>query len=65
MNATVGDRIVVRGNRVGEPDRYGVITAVRNPDGSPPYAVKWDDGREALVFPSADATIKPPSEQRS
>lgn len=59
MKAHVGDRLVVHGHRVGEPDRDAEILEVRGSDGTPPYRVRWsDDGHEALVFPGSDAYIQ-------
>lgn len=59
MRAAVGDELVATSHHVGEPARHGVITAVRGAAGAPPYVVRWDDGREAMFFPSADATVVP------
>jgi Domain of unknown function (DUF1918) len=62
MKAQVGDRLVVEGVRLGVPRRVGVIIAVRNPDGTPPYDVRWlDSGRESVVFPGAEARVEPSS----
>jgi len=59
MRAAVGDRILVRGNKVGEHDRGGEILAVEGEDGAPPYKVRWeDDGHEGLFFPGADAVVE-------
>jgi hypothetical protein len=58
MHAAVGDRIVVHGHRVGEPDRDGEILEVRGQEGSPPFVVRWaDDGHESLLFPGSDVSI--------
>jgi Domain of unknown function (DUF1918) len=60
MMAQVGDRLVVEGVHVGDARRVGVITAVRHPDGTPPYEVRWlDSGHEALVFPGPEAHVEP------
>ena len=59
MRATVGDVLHVHARTIGRPDRTGEIVEVRGPDGSPPYLVRFGDGREALIFPGADATIQP------
>ena len=60
MIAKVGDRLVVEGNHVGDRRRVGVIIAVRHPDGTPPYQVRWaDSGQEALVFPGPEAHVVP------
>ncbi|TDD24040.1 DUF1918 domain-containing protein [Nonomuraea diastatica] len=57
MKATVGDRLLVHGNIVGERDRIGVIVEVQGPDGGPPYMVRFDDGHTGLVFPGPDAVV--------
>lgn len=59
MQAVVGDRIVVKGHRVGEPDRDGRVLEVRGHDGEPPYVVRWEsDGHEGLFFPGADVVVE-------
>ncbi len=59
MKAAVGDRITVRGHRVGEPNRDAQVIEVRGDDGEPPYVVRWDeDGHETLFFPGTDAFVK-------
>jgi hypothetical protein len=60
MNAKVGDRIVVRGHRAGQPDRRCIILEVRGESGQPPYLVQWNDGEhEELYFPGSDASVVP------
>jgi hypothetical protein len=59
MQTKVGDRLVVRGHHVGQPDRDGEIIEVRGKDGGPPYVVRWDDtGHETLFFPGSDAVVE-------
>jgi hypothetical protein len=58
MRASVGDHVLVHGRHVGEHDRTGLITMVRGLRGEPPYVVRWDDGSEAVYFPSADCVIE-------
>jgi hypothetical protein len=44
---------------VGDATRVGVVTALRHPDGSPPYEVRWlDDGHEGLIFPGPEAHVE-------
>lgn len=58
MRAQTGDRIVVKGHHIGEPDRDCEILEVRGSEGGPPYRVRWDeDGHEGLYFPGSDATV--------
>lgn len=59
MQARVGDRIVIRGHRVGEPLRDCEVLEVRGPEGGPPFLVRWEDsGHETLFFPGSDATVE-------
>ena len=59
MQAKVGDRIVVKGHHIGEPDRDCRVVEVRGKDGAPPYVVQWgDDGHESLFFPGPDAAVE-------
>jgi len=56
--ARSGDLLVVKSNRVGAPERVGLILEVRGQHGEPPYLVRWEDGHEALIYPGTDATVK-------
>ena len=58
MQASIGDRIIIKGHHVGEPDRDGEILQVRGDQGAPPYLVRWEDGHEGLFFPGPDASIQ-------
>ena len=59
MRAKVGDRIVIHGHRVGEPNRDCEVLEVRGADGTPPFLVRWgDSGHEALFFPGIDASVQ-------
>lgn len=58
--AREGDRLVIRGHRIGEPLRDGEIIEVLGDDGAPPYVVRWaDDGRVTRVYPGLDAYVDP------
>jgi hypothetical protein len=57
--AVAGDRLVIKGHRLGERDRDAEIVEVLGPDGAPPYRVLWSDtGREGLLFPGTDAVVE-------
>jgi hypothetical protein len=58
MKANVGDRIVIKGHHIGDPDRDGVVLEVHGADGGPPFLVCWEDGHEALFFPGPDAVVQ-------
>lgn len=66
MKATVGDWLVMKGLTIDRPDRRGLITDIRNGDGSPPYTVHWlDDDHMATVFPGPDAIVVTADEQKA
>jgi len=59
MQAQVGDRLIIKGHRVGEHGMDAEILEVRGPDGGPPYLVRWEDtGHETLFFPGSDAVVQ-------
>jgi hypothetical protein len=56
--ASVGDRIIIKGHRVSEPDRDCEVLEVRGDAGAPPYVVRWgDSGHEGLFYPGPDAVV--------
>ncbi len=58
MRAVVGDRLHVHGRIVGDPEHAAEIIEIRGENGSPPYVVRYDDGRENIVVPGADAWVE-------
>jgi hypothetical protein len=59
MKAQVGDRVIVASVQTGAPARTGTIVALRHPDGTPPYVVRWnDDGHEGVYFPGLDGRVE-------
>jgi len=64
MRAVIGDRLHVRGRVVGTTGQTSEIIEIRGRDGAPPYLVRHDDGREALVFPGADASVEHPQSHK-
>jgi hypothetical protein len=58
MQASIGDRLVVRGHHIGDPDRAAVVLEVHGHHGAPPYRVRWSDGHESVFVPSSDATVE-------
>jgi hypothetical protein len=57
LRAKPGDRLVVRGHHLGEPERDAEVIEVLGKDGAPPYLVRWEDGHESEVFPGSDIFI--------
>ena len=57
QQVTAGDRLVVRGHHVGEPERDGEVVGVLGEDG--PYRVRWsDDGHVSTLYPGSDVYIE-------
>ena len=53
MEAHVGDTIIVKSTHQGEPERTGEVIGCHEPDGGPPYTVRWaPDGHTALFYPA-------------
>ena len=58
VGAKVGDWLVVRRRALDQPARIGQILEVSDPDGSPPFVVRWlDDERTSVVVPGNDAAV--------
>jgi uncharacterized protein DUF1918 len=53
MAASVGDRIVVESEKVGQQSRAGVVEQVLQEH--PTMRVRWDDGRTTILSPSSGA----------
>lgn len=53
MTTRVGDRIVVESEKVGQAAREGVILEVIEASYGIRYRVRWDDGHESTIRPSA------------
>ena len=56
MDARIGDRIIVESQKVGLPDREGEILEVIPASYGTRYRVRWDDGRETTIRPSAGSS---------
>ena len=62
MRAMVGDRLHFPGKVVGVPEHSAVVVEVRGDNGGPPYTVRYDDGRQTVVFPGPDSWVEHVSE---
>ena len=54
-----GEVVVIHGHAVGQPERKGEILEVLGEPGHEHYRVRWEDGRETLVYPSSDMSVRP------
>jgi hypothetical protein len=58
LSASAGDRLVIKGHRLGEPSRDAEVLEALGPGGTAPFRVRWSDsGREGVLFPGTDAVI--------
>lgn len=57
-HATPGDRLVIHGHHLGQPERDAKILDARGDNGGPPFVVRWSDtGRVGIVYPGSDASV--------
>lgn len=69
MKATVGDTIVVEAERVAQTARRGTIEEIMQEE-PPRFRVRWEDGRESILTPSAgsariEAKAKPKTKAKA
>lgn len=60
MQATIGDLLHMRSNTVGKRDKIAEIIQVLGAAGSPPYLIRFPDGRQSLVYPGPDCVVEHP-----
>jgi hypothetical protein len=53
IEGKAGDRLVVESERIGRPERRGVILEVLKGMGGANYRVRWSDGHESTYYPGA------------
>lgn len=59
LRAAPGERLVIKGHHVGEPERDAEILEVLGEDGGPPFVVRWQGGgRISRLYPSSDAYVE-------
>ena len=54
----VGDLVEVVGHSVGDAPRSGEIVEVLGEPAHPHFRVRWEDGRETVLFPGSDVQIR-------
>ena len=52
MIGRVGDRVIEESERVGHHGREGEVLEVLGEGGNLHYRIRWEDGRETVLFPS-------------
>jgi hypothetical protein len=53
-----GDLLVVKAHHLGEPERTAEILEVLGESSHRHYRVRWEDGRESILYPSSDVTLR-------
>jgi hypothetical protein len=67
MNATAdhirpvqpGDVVKTSGRHVGDAGRTGEIVSVLGEEDHLHYLVRWEDGRESILYPGEGTTVQP------
>lgn len=58
MRAKPGDRLVIKGHRVGDTERHGEILEVKKEHDQIRYLIRWSDGHEGWIYPGSDAVVE-------
>ena len=53
----IGDVLEVVGHRIGDHARFAEVVEVIGDAPDARYRVRWDDGRETIVYPSSDVAV--------
>ena len=53
-----GDLVEVVGHSVGDAPRSGEIVEVLGHPAHPHFRVRWEDGRETVLFPGSDVRVR-------
>ena len=54
-----GDVVRISGRHVGDAGRSGEVVAVLGDSGAAHYLVRWEDGRESILYPGEGTTFEP------
>jgi hypothetical protein len=55
-----GDAVIVEPKRVGDGRRLGEVVEVSGTSEHPRYRIRWEDGRESILYPGSDVTVRTP-----
>lgn len=58
MQAAKGDQLLVHGRVVGQEDKVAQIVEVLGDNGNPPFRVRFEDGKEAVMSPGPDSVVR-------
>ena len=57
LRAEPGDVVAIEGHQLGDHGHLGEILEVLGEPGHQRFRVRWDDGRETIVYPGGDVSI--------
>jgi hypothetical protein len=58
MEAHIGDRLVIDGEKVGQARRTGKVTVIQGNVAHPRLTVQWEDGHETLIVPRPGVSVE-------
>ncbi len=58
MEAHIGDRLVIDGEKVGQACRTGKVTGIQDHVAHPRLTVRWEDGNESLIVPGPGVRVE-------
>lgn len=64
MQTKPGDRLLIKGHRVGDAERRAEILEVQEAGSGRKYLVRWEDGHEGWIYPGSDAVIEHGDERK-
>ena len=65
VEAHRGDVVEVNGRRVGDPGRMGELLEVLGAPEHRHFLVRWEDGRESVLYPGEGTTIRNKGDARA
>ena len=58
MEAHIGDRLVIEGEKVGQGRRTGKVMGIQGDLTHPRLEVLWEDGHESLIVPGPGVRLE-------
>jgi hypothetical protein len=63
MEAHIGDRLVIDGEKVGQARRTGKVMGIQGDVAHPRLTVRWEDGHESLIVPGPGVRLEAAKER--
>lgn len=58
MEAHIGDRLVIDGEKVGQARRTGKVMGIQGDLTHPRLTVRWEDGHESMIVPGPGVRLE-------